>query len=49
MKKCKIKLETSLIDKIASSHSLSQNEKLQFLKYVGYMTQSEKKELEILI
>lgn len=42
-------LDNSLIDSIAHSQQLSENEKLLFLKYVGYYTAWEKQELRELI
>lgn len=42
-------LDNSLIDSIAHSQQLTENEKLLFLKYVGYYSASEKQELQQLI
>jgi len=48
-KKTKIIVEWSILDKIAKSRLLSEQQKLNFLKYIWYMTQKEKKELASLI
>jgi hypothetical protein len=49
MKKSKIIVEWSILDKIAKSNILSPNEKLNFLKYIWYLTTEEKRELATLI
>ncbi len=49
MKKSKVIIEWSILDKIAKSNILSPEEKLTFLKYVAYMTTDEKRELATLI
>ncbi len=49
MKKSKIIVEWSILDKIAKSNILTQAEKLNFLKYIWYMTSDEKKKLSALI
>jgi len=49
MKKSKIIVEWSILDKIAKSNILTQAEKLNFLKYIWYMTNEEKRELATII
>jgi hypothetical protein len=49
MKKSKIIVEWSILDKIAKSNILTQSEKLNFLKYIWYMTNEEKRELATII
>lgn len=49
MKKSKIQISAKVLDTIAESKVISQNEKLLFLRYVGYMTKSEQTELMALI
>ena len=49
MRKAKIIIEWSILDKIANSVMLSDNEKLNFLKYIWYMTWDEKIQLAKLI
>ena len=49
MKKSKIIVEWSILDKIARSNILTQAEKLNFLKYIWYMTSDEKRELATVI
>ena len=45
MKKSKIIIDSFILNKISNSNELNNNEKIHFLKYVWYMTKSEKKEL----
>lgn len=45
MSKQEIKIDGNILDKIASSEVMTDSEKLSFMKYVGYMTTSEQKEL----
>ncbi|NVP17413.1 hypothetical protein HUU51_01720 [Candidatus Gracilibacteria bacterium] len=45
MGKQQIKVDGKVLDKIASSEIMTESEKLSFMKYVGYMTNSEQKEL----
>ena len=42
-------IDAKLIDAITSSVILNAKEKLNFLKYIGYMTLSERKELLTLV
>jgi hypothetical protein len=49
MTKAKIIIEWSILDKIANSSILSDNEKLNFLQYIWYMTWKEKLQLAKLI
>jgi len=49
MKKSKIIIESFILDKISESNELTNNEKINFLKYVWYMTMSERRELSQLI
>jgi hypothetical protein len=49
MKKAKIIVDWSMLDKIVNSIILSEQEKLNFMKYIWYMTKSEKKELASII
>jgi len=49
MKKAKIIVDWSILDKIVQSMILSDNEKLTFMKYIWYMTRSEKKQLASII
>lgn len=49
MQKSKINIDPSVLDAISSSTEISTIEKIDFLKYVGYMTVSERKELINLI
>ncbi|MDD3646861.1 MAG: hypothetical protein PHH06_05665 [Candidatus Gracilibacteria bacterium] len=48
MKNAKLIVEANILDKIANS-TMSDSEKLNFLRYVGYMTSSEKAQLSLLI
>jgi len=45
MKKSKIVIDSFILNKISNSNELKDNEKIHFLQYVWYMTNSEKKEL----
>ncbi|MCH2188405.1 hypothetical protein MK079_01085 [Candidatus Gracilibacteria bacterium] len=49
MKKSKILVDASLLNKIAHSDKISEVEKISFLKFVGYMTSEEKHELSLLV
>lgn len=45
MKKSNIVFSPFLLDKISNTNELKNVEKINFLQYVWYMTESEKKEL----
>lgn len=45
MNKSKINIDPMTLSAITSSTVISTTEKIDFLRYVGYMTTSEKKEL----
>lgn len=45
MQNKKIKLDEGVLDKISSSNVMTDSEKISFMKYLWYMTSSEKKEL----
>ncbi len=49
MKKSKIIIDSFILDKISGSNELTGNDKIHFLKYVWYMTNSEKQELAQII
>jgi len=49
MKKAKIIVDWSMLDKIVNSMILSEKEKLNFMRYVWYMTTNEKQELASII
>lgn len=49
MKKSKIIIDPFALNRIANSDELSDNEKITFLKYVWYLTSTEKAELFQLI
>ena len=49
MQKSKINIDPSILEAISRSTELTTYEKIDFLKYVSYMTISEKKELISLI
>lgn len=49
MKKSKIIIDSFVLDKISSSSELTSDAKIQFLKYVWYMTLSERQELAQII
>jgi hypothetical protein len=42
-------IDNDLIDAIANSFKISDKEKMTFLKYIWYMTLSERKELQTLV
>jgi hypothetical protein len=45
MKKSKIEISATILDSIAKSGAISDKEKLNFLRYVGYMSYEEQQEL----
>ena len=45
MSKSKINIDSYVLDKIAESKEITDSQKIDFLKYVGYMTISERGEL----
>ena len=45
MKKSKIIIDSFILNKISCSNELKDSEKINFLKYVWYMTSSERNEL----
>ncbi len=49
MKKAKIIIDWSILDKIVNSIILSENEKLNLMKYIWYMTIREKQKLASII
>lgn len=49
IKKWKIKVDEWVLNKISSSEVMTDSEKLNFMKYLWYMTNSEKEELVELI
>jgi hypothetical protein len=49
MQKSKINIDPNILDAISRSTELSTYEKIDFLKYVSYMTISERRELISLI
>lgn len=49
MKKSKIQISARVLDAIAGSRIMWETEKLNFLKYVWYMTYQEQRELCTLI
>jgi hypothetical protein len=49
MKKSKIIIGDSILSKIAQSKKLSEKSKIDFLKYVWYMTPTEQAELTAII
>lgn len=49
MNKSKINIDPMILSAISGSTVISTTEKIDFLRYVGYMTTSEKKELMTLI
>lgn len=54
MKKSKIKrgklpIRENLLDAIVNSHLLEDFEKISYMRYVGYMTQTEQEEFEALV
>ncbi|MFA5917666.1 MAG: hypothetical protein WC850_05535 [Candidatus Gracilibacteria bacterium] len=48
-KKRKILFDNTLLDKIVNSIIITEQEKLNFLKYLAYLTSEEKKELSLLV
>ncbi len=48
-KKRKILFNNSLLDKIVNSILITEQEKLNFLKYISYLTKDEQKELSLLV
>ena len=49
MQKSNIRLDGDLLDIISSSSVLKDSEKIDFMKYIWYMTKTEKRELVQLI
>ena len=49
MKKAKIIVDWSILNRIIKSVILSEKEKLTFMKYIWYMTQNEKRQLASII
>lgn len=49
MKKAKIIVDWSILNKIVDSMILSDTEKLNFMKYIWYMTKNEKENLASII
>lgn len=49
MRKSKMIIDSFVLDKISWSNELTDCEKINFLKYVGYMTLSERRELTLII
>ncbi len=45
MQNKKFKLDEGVLDKISSSNVMTDSEKISFMKYLWYMTSSEKEEL----
>lgn len=45
MKKSKIEISANILDRVAGSKVLSEQEKLNLLKYVGYLTYNEQQTL----
>lgn len=45
MYKSKIRIDDNLLNKIVSSSELTNSDKINFMKYMSYMTISEKREL----
>ena len=43
--KTKIVIDNYLLNKISNSFVLNENEKLNFLKYLAYLTENEKRQL----
>jgi hypothetical protein len=44
MKKSKVLVEGSILDRISNSTKIQEESKISFMKYVWYMTNAEKKE-----
>lgn len=49
MKKIKLNLDGEVLEKISTSSVLTQWEKLNFLKFVWYLTKKEQKDLVALV
>ena len=49
MNKSKIIIDPFILNKIADSNELTDMEKINFLKYIGYMSISERRELSQII
>jgi hypothetical protein len=49
MNKSKILIDPFILNKISDSNELTDIEKINFLKYVGYMTITERRELSQII
>lgn len=43
------KVNNEILDKIANSFKITENEKMSFLRYISYLTVSEQKELAELL
>lgn len=43
------KVKAEILDKIANSLKITENEKLSYLRYISYLTVSEQKELAELL
>jgi hypothetical protein len=48
-KKSKILFDNTMLDKIVNSVIISEQEKMNFIKYLAYLTSKEKKELATLV
>jgi hypothetical protein len=48
-KKSKILFDNTMLDKIVNSVIISEQEKMNFIKYLAYLTRKEKKELATLV
>lgn len=49
MEKARIIADVSILDKITNSTKMGDIEKLNFLKYIWYMTEQERQELSLII
>lgn len=49
MQKLKFTIEPSILEAISNSTKITNNEKMEFLRLVGYLTTSEKRELVSLV
>ena len=49
MRKSKIYIENSILDKIVNSCKITENEKIKYLKYIWYLTIQEREELANLV
>ena len=49
MKNTKLIVEWNILDKIANSTKMDDSQKIDFLKYIWYMTREEKRELTLII